>query len=274
MDAHSLHCVKPGSKVRLKDIVPSKSPGLQGPEEQERSAADALRAENVSAMQGLQNRLWAEGRRSLLVVLQGMDCSGKDGTIRHVFGPLNPQGCRVASFKKPSAEELAHDFLWRVHRVTPVAGEIVVFNRSHYEDVLVVRVLDLVPRDVWSSRYDQINDFERLLAESGTRVVKFMLHISKDEQKERLEARLADPEKAWKFAVGDLDTRKRWDEYAEAYEALLERCSTPESPWFVIPADKKWYRNWAISSIVRRELELMDPRVPAKPEELKGIKIE
>lgn len=274
MDAHSLHGVKPGSKVSLRDIDPSKTPGLQGPEDRERDAADALRAENTLAMQGLQNRLWAEGRRSLLVVLQGMDCSGKDGTIRSVFGPLNPQGCRVAAFKKPSPEELSHDFLWRTHRVTPAAGEIVVFNRSHYEDVLVVRVLNLVPESQWAPRYGHINDFEKLLTESGTRIVKFMLHISKDEQRERLQARLDDPEKSWKFAIGDLDTRKRWDEYTQAYEAMLERCSTPHAPWFVIPADKKWYRNWAVSSIVRREMELMDPRVPPKGRELEGLRIE
>ncbi len=274
MNATDIHCIKPGSKVRLRDIDPSKTPGLQGPEEQERAAADAMQAENVAALQTLQYKLWAEGKRSVLVVLQGMDCSGKDGTIRHVFGPLNPQGVRVASFKKPTAEELAHDFLWRVHNVVPAKGEIVAFNRSHYEDVLVVRVLDLVPRDEWQTRYDRINEFEKLLTDAGTRIVKIMLHISKAEQKERLQARLDNPEKAWKFAMSDLDTRKRWDEYEQAYEALLEKCSTAAAPWFVIPADRKWYRNWAISAIVRRELELMDPRTPAMPEELKGLKIE
>ena len=274
MDAYSLHCIKPGSKVRLKDIDPSRTPGLQGPEEQERAAADAMQAENVAALQTLQSKLWAEGKRSVLVVLQGMDCSGKDGTIRHVFGPLNPQGVRVASFKKPTDEELAHDFLWRVHKVVPARGEIVAFNRSHYEDVLVVRVLNLVPEAEWQARYDRINEFEKLLTDAGTRIVKIMLHISKDEQKERLQARLDNPEKAWKFAMGDLDTRKRWGEYEAAYEALLEQCSTKEAPWYVVPADRKWYRNWAISAIVRRELELMDPKPPAMPEELKGLKIE
>ncbi len=274
MDAYSLHCIKPGSKVNLRDIDPSRTPGLQGPREQERAAADAMRAENIEVLQQLQYKLWAEGRRSLLVVLQGLDCSGKDGTIRHVLGALNPQGVRVASFKKPTPEELSHDFLWRVHNVAPARGEIVVFNRSHYEDVLVVRVLNLVPEDEWQTRYDRINDFEQLLTEGATRIVKIMLHISKDEQKERLQARLDNPEKAWKFAMGDLDTRERWDEYIRAYEALLERCSTEQAPWFVVPADKKWYRNWAISSIVRRELELMDPRTPPMPAELKGLKIE
>ncbi|MCA9273491.1 MAG: polyphosphate kinase 2 family protein [Phycisphaerales bacterium] len=274
MDAYNLHCIKPGSKVKLRDIDPSKTLGLQGPEDQERAAADALRDQNIGVMQQLQYRLWAEAKRSLLIVLQGMDCSGKDGTTRRVLGPLNPQGVRVSSFKKPTDEELSHDFLWRVHKVVPARGMIGVFNRSHYEDVLVVRVLNLVPKGEWSLRYDHINDFEKLLTESGTRILKFMLHISKDEQKERLQARLDDPEKGWKFALGDLDTRKRWDEYMDAYEAMLERCSTPEAPWFVIPADKKWYRNWAISSIVRRELELMDPKTPAMDAELKGLKIE
>ncbi|MFI4871437.1 MAG: polyphosphate kinase 2 family protein [Phycisphaerales bacterium JB061] len=274
MDAYTLHCIKPGSKVNLRDIDPSKTPGLQGPDEQERAAADALRAQNIEAMQQLQYRLAAEAKRSLLIVLQGMDCSGKDGTTRRVLGPLNPQGVRVWSFKKPTDEELAHDYLWRVHKVVPRRGMIGVFNRSHYEDVLVVRVLNLVPESEWSLRYDQINDFERLLTESGTRILKFMLHISKDEQKERLQARLDDPEKGWKFALGDLETRKRWDEYMDAYEAMLERCSTPDAPWFVIPADRKWYRNWAISSIVRRELELMDPKTPPMDAELKGLKID
>ena len=156
----------------------------------------------------------------------------------------------------------------------PAKGEIVAFNRSHYEDVLVVRVLNLVPSDEWQARYDRINAFETLLTDAGTRIVKIMLHISKDEQKERLQARLDNPEKAWKFAMGDLDTRKRWDEYQEAYEAMLEKCSTVAAPWFVVPADRKWYRNWAISAIVRREMELMDPKPPAMPEELKGLKIE
>lgn len=274
MDAYETHRIKPGSKVKLKDIDPSRTPGLQGSSDQERAAADAMREQNIEVMQQLQYKLAAEAKQSLLIVLQGMDCSGKDGTTRRVLGPLNPQGVRVSSFKKPTDEELAHDYLWRVHKVTPARGMIGVFNRSHYEDVLVVRVLNLVPESEWSLRYDHINDFEKLLSESGTRILKFMLHISKDEQKERLKARLDDPEKGWKFAMGDLDTRKRWDEYMRAYEAMLERCSTEHGPWFVIPADRKWYRNWAISSIVRRELELMDPKTPPMAEELKGLKIE
>lgn len=274
MSAHDIHIVKPGSKARLGDTDPSKTPGLSGPKDLEKAAAIRELAQNAEAMKLLQRRLYAESKRSLLIVLQGMDCGGKDGTIRHVLGPLNPQGIRVASFKKPTDEELSHDFLWRIHRQTPAKGEIGVFNRSHYEDVLVVRVLNLVPRAQWRERYDRINEFERALADSGTRILKFMLHISKDEQKQRLEARLADPDKAWKFNLGDLDTRSRWDEYMEAYTDAIEKCSTDYAPWFVIPADRKWYRNWAISSIVRRELESMDPKPPAKPEELEGVTIE
>ncbi|PHQ81905.1 MAG: polyphosphate kinase [Phycisphaera sp.] len=274
MNPRDIHIVKPGSKVNLSEINPSKTPGLRGKKADERAEAERLHAENIEANRLLQRKLWAEDKRSLLVVLQGMDCSGKDGTIRNVFGPLNPQGCRVAGFKKPTSEELDHDFLWRVHKVTPARGEITIFNRSHYEDVLAVRVLNLIPESQWQLRYDHINDFERTLSESGTHIIKIMLHISKDEQKERLQARLDDETRAWKFSLGDLETRKIWPEYAKAYEDVLERCSTERSPWFVIPADKKWYRNWAISTIVRQELESMDPQPPAMPEELRGVKVD
>ncbi len=256
------HLVAPGSRVQLDEIDPSRTPALSGPGAQERAAAEALHAENVAALQDLQIRLWAEGRRSVLVVLQGMDTAGKDGTIRHVFGPLNPQGVRVAGFKQPTPEELAHDYLWRIHRQTPGKGRIVVFNRSHYEDVLVVRVHGLVPEAVWRARYEQINRFEELLASSGATILKFFLHISKAEQKERLQARLDDPAKRWKFSAGDLDERKRWGEYHAAYEDAISRCSTEHAPWFVIPADRKWYRNWAVSSIVRGALERMAPEPP------------
>jgi len=208
MNPRDIHIVKPGSKVNLSEINPSKTPGLSGKKADERIEAELLHAENVGANRLLQRKLWAEDKRSLLVVLQGMDCSGKDGTIRHVFGPLNPQGCRVAGFKKPTSEELDHDFLWRVHKVTPRRGEITIFNRSHYEDVLAVRVLNLIPESQWQLRYDHINDFERTLSESGTHIIKIMLHISKDEQKERLQARLDDETRAWKFTLGDLDTRR------------------------------------------------------------------
>ena len=274
MSAHELHVVTPGDGVRLNVIDPSRTPGLSGPNDLEKAAAIRELAQNAEQMKLLQRRLYAESKRSLLIVLQGMDCGGKDGTIRHVLGPLNPQGMRVASFKKPTDEELSHDFLWRIHKQAPTRGEIGVFNRSHYEDVLVVRVLGLVSETQWRTRYDRINEFERNLTESGTRILKFMLHISRDEQKERLEARLADPDKAWKFNMSDLDTRSRWDEYMHAYEDAITKCSTEHAPWHVIPADKKWYRNWAISQIVLRELEQMDPSPPPKAKELEGVVID
>jgi PPK2 family polyphosphate:nucleotide phosphotransferase len=220
----------------------------------------------------LQERLYAEGRRSLLVVLQAIDAGGKDGTITHVFGGLNPAGCRVVSFKVPSEEERSHDFLWRVHAKTPAKGEVVVFNRSHYEDVLVVRVHGLVPEAVWRPRYDTINAFEENLAASGTRIVKLFLHISKEEQAERFQARLDDPSKRWKFRSGDLEERARWDDYNAAFEEALTRTSTLHAPWFVIPADHKWYRNWAVSRILIETLADMDPQYPPA-EDLAGVKI-
>ena len=262
MHPAELHVVEPGTLVDLGAIDPGRTPGLSGSKEKERAAAEAMHAENVAAMRDLQYRLWAEGGRSVLVVLQGMDTAGKDGTIRHVLGPLNPQGVRVVGFKQPTREELAHDYLWRIHRKTPGAGRIVVFNRSHYEDVLVVRVHGLVPDEVWQRRYDEINAFERLLAGSGTTILKVFLHISKGEQKERLQARLDDPAKRWKFSAGDLAERKRWGEYQQAYTDAISRCSTEHAPWFVVPADRKWYRNWVVSSIVRRALEQLDPQPP------------
>lgn len=262
MHPSEIHLVAPGSRVDLQSIDAGATPGLSGPGEQERAAAETLHSRNVAALQGLQERLWAEGKRSILVVLQGMDTSGKDGVIRHVFGPLNPQGVGVVGFKQPTPPELAHDFLWRVHAHAPARGRIVVFNRSHYEDVLVVRVHGLVERDVWSGRYEEINGFERLLARSGATILKFFLHISREEQRERLQARVDDPAKRWKWSHGDLDERKRWGDYMVAYEEALSRCSTDHAPWYVVPADRKWYRNWVVSSIVRRALESMDPRPP------------
>ncbi len=273
-DSGIIHRIEPGSKVDLRAIDPRRTPGLSGSKEEERADAERLHGENIAAMRSLQYRLWAEQKQSLLVVLQGMDTSGKDGTIRHVFGPLNPQGVRTRGFKKPTPEELRHDFLWRVHKHTPEAGRIVVFNRSHYEDVLAVRVLGLIPEERWRQRYDHINDFETLLHESGTRVVKIMLHISKDEQKERLQARLDEPDKRWKFERGDLETRKLWDDYWAAYEEAIERCNAEHAPWHVVPADRKWYRNWVVSSIVRSALESMDPRTPPPAPDLDGLVIE
>ncbi len=246
--------VSPKEKVKLQKI------DTEGTGEKE--AAQEKFLEINEKLEALQERLYAEGKHKVLVVLQGMDTSGKDGTIRAVFDGVNPQGVRVAGFKVPTAEELAHDYLWRVHKQTPGKGEIVIFNRSHYEDVLVVRIHKLVPDEVWKKRFDQINDFERLLAEEGTTILKFFLHISRKEQKERLLERLADPSKHWKFNPGDLKERAIWDQYEEAYEDVLERTSTEWAPWYVIPADKKWFRNLVIGKILLETLEKLDIEVP------------
>jgi PPK2 family polyphosphate:nucleotide phosphotransferase len=202
------------------------------------------------------------GTPKLLIVLQGMDTSGKDGTIRHVMGGFNAQSTRVASFRKPSLDELEHDFLWRIHRQVPAAGEIVVFNRSHYEDVLVVRVHNLVPKEEWQKRYAQIRDFERMLTETGTVILKFFLHITKDEQRARLQTRLDDPTKRWKFQSGDLEERKFWKEYQRAYEDALSKTSTEEAPWYVVPANQKWYRNYVVGSIVVKTLDDLQMKYP------------
>jgi PPK2 family polyphosphate:nucleotide phosphotransferase len=230
--------------VRLKDHDPAASGGLDKAEGQKRFAE--LNAE----LDALQEELNAAGTHSVLMVLQGMDTSGKDGAIRAVMDNLNPQGVRVESFKVPTEDELAHDFLWRVHRVTPGKGQFGVFNRSHYEDVLVVRVHDLVPQDVWKARYEHINQFEALLADSGTIILKFFLHISKDEQEERLQEREQEVGKAWKLSAGDWREREKWDAYQEAYEDALSLCSTRAAPWYVVPADRKWFRNLAISEVL------------------------
>ncbi|MEY2402743.1 MAG: hypothetical protein QOD38_294 [Acidimicrobiaceae bacterium] len=220
----------------------------------------------------LQERLWAEGTRSLLVVLQALDTGGKDGAIRHVFRGVNPVGVRVTSFKAPSEEERRHDFLWRAHRAVPAAGEIGIFNRSHYEDVLIVRVHGWVPEAVWRARYDAINDFERHLTEAGTTIVKLWLHISPQEQAKRLRARLEDPTKHWKFNPEDLEERKHWNDYMTAAEEMLQRTSTSDAPWYVVPADRKWYRNWVVSRILTETLAAMDPQYP-DPKDLDHIDI-
>ncbi|HYG62562.1 MAG TPA: PPK2 family polyphosphate kinase, partial [Thermoanaerobaculia bacterium] len=230
--------VKPGTKVELNGIDAGSTDEAKGGKSK---SAEAF-AELNQKLETLQEMLWAQGRHRVLVVLQGMDTSGKDGVIRHVFDRVNPTGVKVTSFKAPTDLELAHDFLWRIHSQVPADGELVIFNRSHYEDVLVARVRNLVPPDVWRRRYDQINDFERLLAETGTTILKFFLHIDKDEQKERLQARLDDPTKHWKFRRGDLDDRRLWDEYQRAYEEALSRTSTDHAPWYIVPANRKWYR--------------------------------
>jgi len=220
----------------------------------------------------LQERLWAEGTRSLLLVLQGMDTSGKGGTVGHVCSSMNPAGVDVAAFKKPTEEELAHDFLWRIDQHLPDPGEIVVFDRSHYEDVLVVRVHGLVDEPTWRARYDRINAFERGVVEAGTTIVKCFLHISYDEQRERLLARLDDPTKHWKFRERDIDERALWQDYMAAYDDAIARCSTDEAPWFVIPADHKWYRDWAIGTLLVETLERMDPRYPPTDLDVPALK--
>lgn len=225
-------------------------------------------------LETLQELLFAEGKHKVLIVLQAMDTGGKDGTIRHVFEGVNPQGVKVASFKAPTRQELAHDYLWRIHKHTPGKGEIVIFNRSHYEDVLVVRVHDLVPEVVWSKRYEHIAAFEKTLADEGTTILKFYLHIDKDEQKERLQARLDEPHKNWKFSLGDLEERKLWDQYAAAFEAALEKTSTESSPWYVIPANRKWYRNLVISSIIIEKLKSLNMSYPEAEDDLNGVVIE
>jgi len=268
MKIHKQLVVKPGTRVRLSRHDPDETFGFN-----DRNKAADLLAENIERMAGLQYRLYAEGRRALLIVLQAMDAGGKDGIIRHVMSGLNPQGCRVTSFKVPSAEELAHDFLWRIHKAVPGRGEIGVFNRSHYEDVLIVRVHGLVPKAVWSDRYDQINRFEEILARNNVVIRKFFLHVSKDEQRERLEARLKDPEKNWKVNPKDFDERRLWGDYMEAYEEALTRCSTDHAPWFVIPANRKWFRNLAVSSIIRETLEAMNMKFPKPSCDLSRIRV-
>jgi PPK2 family polyphosphate:nucleotide phosphotransferase len=248
--------VKPGSKVHLHDADANDTHGYT-----KETAADPVVAD-LGRLTSLQERVWAEQKHPVLVVLQGIDTSGKDGTIRHVMTALNPQGCRIAGFGVPTEVESAHDYLWRIHLQTPANGEIVVFNRSHYESVLVVRVHELVPEAQWALRFDQINAFEALLAAEGTTIVKFFLHIDRDEQRRRLQARYDDPTKHWKFKMGDLEERKRWDDYMTAYEDALSRCSTDAAPWYVVPANSKWFRNLAIGEILADRIEALKPAYP------------
>ncbi len=261
--------VAPGSTVRLATIDPAATPDLPGDRASTERATEDLRVRIAD----LQNRLRAEEQRSLLLVLQSMDAGGKDGTIKNVFKGVDPKGLHVSAFDVPNDDELAHDFLWRVHAVVPARGMIGIFNRSHYEDILAVRVRKLRPPKVWQSRYDSIRDFEQLLTREGTTIVKVMLHISRDEQARRLQERIDDPTKQWKFRLGDLDDRKLWTDYQRAYEDVLERTSTEDCPWFVVPADRKWYRNWAVSTIVATALDRMNPKYPRRPE-LAGVVVE
>jgi PPK2 family polyphosphate:nucleotide phosphotransferase len=256
-DTAPLFRLPPGKKVRLVKRDPGDTSAFS-----DKKSAKAGVQDDGSAIDKLQDRLYAEGRRALLIVLQGIDSSGKDGTVKHVFGQTGPLGVTVTPFGPPNKEELAHDYLWRAHRACPKRGTIGIFNRSYYEDVLAVKVRKLAPLEAIEPRYDQINAFEKLLLENGTTVLKFMLHISQTEQGKRLQERLDDPDKRWKFDPNDLDDRKLWDEYERAYEIMLERCNTRHAPWHVIPADHKWARNAAIASIVRETLEAMDPHYP------------
>lgn len=258
--------IAPGERVHLEKLDPS----YKGHEDKKEAAGKV--AKLCDKMSDLQQRLFAERKRSLLVCLQALDAGGKDGVIKHVIGSMNPDGCHVANFKEPSQEELAHDFLWRVEAQMPKRGEVGIFNRSHYEDVLIVRVHKLVPREVWSKRYDQINDFERRHAENGTCILKFFLHISKEEQLRRFEQRLDDKAKRWKISEADYTERECWDDYMRAYEDAITRCNTDESPWFVIPANHKWFRDLAISEIIVATMESMDIQVPQPTVDLEEIR--
>ncbi|HEX5148830.1 MAG TPA: polyphosphate kinase 2 family protein [Candidatus Limnocylindrales bacterium] len=253
--------VRAGTRVRLHGLDPGDTHGF------DRDQAERATESQLERLVDLQDRLWAEGKRAVLVVLQGIDTAGKDGVIRKVMTAFNPQGCPVTSFKVPSPEELAHDYLWRVHQHVPKKGEIGIFNRSHYEEVLVVRVHGLVPKRDWSKRYDQINAFERMLTETGTTIVKFFLSIDSDEQRERFQARYDDPTKRWKFSMGDLEERKLWDDYQAAFEDALTRTSTDWAPWYVIPANHKWFRDLAVATILADTIAGLKPAYP-EPEDL------
>jgi PPK2 family polyphosphate:nucleotide phosphotransferase len=262
--------VKPGDKIQLSDLPADNQSAFEGDKGQAKGKLAKLNTE----LDALQELLYAEHKHKLLIVLQGMDTSGKDGVIRHVFDGVNPQGVRVASFKTPTPEELDHDYLWRVHKQMPGKGEMVIFNRSHYEDVLVVRVHELVPEKVWKLRYQQINHFERTLAEEGTKILKFFLHIDLDEQKKRLEARLQDPTKQWKFNLGDLGERKLWPQYMKAYEEMLTKTSTKWAPWYIVPANRKWYRNLVIATVLVDTLKELKMAYPQPKDDLSNIVIE
>lgn len=252
--------IEPGKASRLADRDPADASLFP-----DRAAAEAQSAKDGAAINDWQDKLYAEGQRALLVILQGIDTAGKDGTIRHVFNQTGPLGVTVTAFRRPSEEERAHDYLWRAHMACPKRGTIGIFNRSHYEDVLVARVRGFAPKSVIQQRYRQINAFEEMLVENGTKILKFMLHISKDEQRERLQARLDEPKSRWKFDPGDLEDRKSWDAFQDAYETMIEKCSTTAAPWHVVPADRKWARNAAVAAIVRAALEEMAPDYP-KPD--------
>jgi PPK2 family polyphosphate:nucleotide phosphotransferase len=257
MDFRKRFVVK-GKKFRLADQDPGDTAGIT-----DQKVAETQSAENTEKLAKLQQKLYADQKYAILVVLQATDAGGKDGTVKHVMSGVNPQGCSVTSFKQPTELEKEHDFLWRVHQAAPSRGKIGIFNRSHYEDVLVVRVHDLVPEKVWSKRYEQIRDFERMLHQNGTCIAKFFLHISKDEQEKRFQARLNDPDKNWKSSAADFTERKFWDQYQTAYEDALTKCSRKNAPWYVIPSNQKWFRNLAISQILVDEIEDLHLQYPA-----------
>jgi PPK2 family polyphosphate:nucleotide phosphotransferase len=267
MDCREKFVVEPGKKVRLSDIDPS----FSGKHESHEEALPEIQ-KHVQRMAELQYLLYADGAQSLLIVLQALDAAGKDGTIRHLFAGMNPQGTSVFGFKQPSAVEAAHDFLWRAHSRTPGKGEVVIFNRSHYEDVLVVRVHKLAPREVWSKRYDLINDFEEMLRQSGTRILKFFLHISPEEQLARFKRRLDDPSRNWKISEGDYSERELWPQYVEAYEDAMALTSTKHAPWYVIPANHKWFRDLAISQIVVDTMAELGLKLPPTRVDLTDIR--
>jgi len=254
----SEYCINNNEKISLKKLDPQDASWWQKDKASAKKELKKLRKKLVN----LQQLLYSENKHKVLIILQGMDSGGKDGTIRSIFKGVNPQGVSVASFKVPTPVELGHDYLWRIHAKTPQTGEIVIFNRSHYEDVLVVRVAKLAPEEVWRKRYDHINDFERLLTDSGVCIVKLFLHISAEEQAERLSERQHTPSKQWKFSAGDLEVRKQWDDYQRAYEDALTLCNTEYAPWHVIPANRKWYRNLAVSTILAQTMDKLKLRYP------------
>ena len=260
--------VKPGARIKLRDI----DPAYHGRHKSHQDALPDIQS-HIQKIDQLQYLMYSERKHSLLIVLQGLDAAGKDGVIRHILTGINPSGCRVTGFKQPTPEELNHDFLWRVHPHAPGKGEVAIFNRSYYEDVLVVRVHDLAPPDVWSRRYDLINDFEKQLSvENRTTILKFFLHISKDEQLARFKQRLDDPARQWKISESDYKERKYWDDYTKAFEDLLRKTSTPRAPWFVIPSNNKWFRDLAISHIIVKTLENMDMQLPKPTVDLAEIR--
>jgi PPK2 family polyphosphate:nucleotide phosphotransferase len=260
--------VMPGTRVKLADLDPNATHGHR-----KESSKESL-AEGLTRLNSLQDRIYAESKHPVLIVLQGIDAAGKDGVIRHVMNAFNPMGCPVTSFKVPTTIEAAHDYLWRVHQHTPGRGEIAIFNRSHYEEVLIVRVRDFVPKSVWSRRYAQINDWEKMLVDDGMTILKFFLFIDPEEQRQRLQDRIDNPAKRWKFRSADLGERKLWDQYTVAYEDALSRCSTEWAPWYVIPANRNWFRDLAVAEIVADTLDDLKPAYPPGEPGMEGITVE